>query len=815
MSSIAVFLLLVSVKVAAALGIVAVVDLLLLRRYASAATRHLVWSIAVVVSLAMPLLAALLPPLRAPILGQPSLATSFEATSAPAAPAIKAMSAMNTVVAPTPSTPPPPALRIPPAGEMHRAPGRSISAATALLVAYVAGVLFILARIMLDHAAVWRITRRAHVEHDSVWTNALRAVARRSGLRRRVTMLRSDSAVMPLTVGILRPRIVVPDVAATWPDEMREAVVMHEMAHIERGDCLTQSLAALACALYWPNPLAWWAAARLRVERELACDDIVIGRGVRAHDYASHLLNVARALRAPRLAVSMAAATGLEQRLRAVIDDSRRRGAPRRRSAVLTTVSAFGLAATLAAVRPVSVDARTPSLTPVFVGGAIVRPVAAAPDGRFTVRLATPDDGPANAGRIHFMMETPGLNTFYTELATLDGFNREQLAIPGTPLRFKLRRDAGTFDFTGDVYNRYGRGTFTFTPDPAYVDALARRGIQPISAEQQFSLARHDVSLAYVEELARQGYAMPTPYQLNRAGMSSVDLEFIRDMGALGYRLGTLDALVSLSNQSVDPAFIRDANARAGRMLTARELLAVRNGRVLVTQPAAPVTPPPPRTPAVQPVEAAEPTDVADDTVVTGKWSIVPRANGVLQLDIEWANVNQWKRFIRPADLVGVTLDEMQRGEPRAAFRIEQEAGTFAFDGAFTAGRGSGLFTFQPNKSFAATLRSAGVRETDRVKIHQLKNLAFGFVTAANAREIVAAGPEPLTLEQLIDLTIFSVPPSYPGELRALGVQGVESYHQLIDLYRRGVTPEFIRQVRGAGQRDLTADALIELRRRR
>ena len=196
---------------------------------------------------------------------------------------------------------------------------------------YVAGLLVLLARLVVDQVAARRLAAAADEIHDSQWNQLLDECRALMGLQTPVRLLRTRAHVTPMALGIGSPAIVIPDTADAWTLERRRAVLLHELAHIERRDCLTQTLASLTCAVYWIHPGAWWAAKRLQVEREFACDDRVLGLGAGARDYAGHLLEIAYSLgggRTPALAVGMARRGQLEGRLLAVLDAARNRKAP-------------------------------------------------------------------------------------------------------------------------------------------------------------------------------------------------------------------------------------------------------------------------------------------------------------------------------------------------------------------------------------------------------------------------------------------------------------------------------------------------------
>ncbi|SPE39621.1 TonB family protein [Candidatus Sulfopaludibacter sp. SbA3] len=177
------------------------------------------------------------------------------------------------------------------------------------------------------------------------------------GIGRRVRVLASAAAPMPMTWGLVRPVVVLPSGTEGWSAARLHAVLLHELVHVRRLDLLAQGLGQAACCLYWFHPLAWIAARQLRDEREQACDDAVLARGIPAPEYAGHLMDLVRAMAARRgawaQAPAMAEASGLESRVRALLDSKRDRRPLNLRKAVAVGSVGAALLLPLAALSEV------------------------------------------------------------------------------------------------------------------------------------------------------------------------------------------------------------------------------------------------------------------------------------------------------------------------------------------------------------------------------------------------------------------------------------------------------------------------------
>ena len=327
------------------LGVSWLVTLLLRRR--SAAARHLVWTGAAAAIVALPLLALALPAMHLPVFLAPVRTGLLFQTTVTASGAGGAASAAALATKAAPAAP---------------APWRP-DWMLYLMLAWAAGAALGLLQMVLAAAAVARVRHWSVPFGDA---NLCRSLARSLGIRHAVDVLEAGPGTMPMTFGLLRSAVLMPADATHWSEERRRVVLLHELAHVRRGDTASHLLARIALALSWWNPLAWTAWREFLKERERATDDLVLQAGARASDYAGHLLEVARTMvDAPALgwaAIAMARPSQLEGRLLAILDPGVNRKSPRRATAGLAALLAVAAAVPLAAVQ--SQDSVTQQVAP-------------------------------------------------------------------------------------------------------------------------------------------------------------------------------------------------------------------------------------------------------------------------------------------------------------------------------------------------------------------------------------------------------------------------------------------------------------------
>jgi beta-lactamase regulating signal transducer with metallopeptidase domain len=349
------------------------IALLVLRRR-PASERHLVGTLALASAILFPLLGPLLPRLRVdvPLLPAPVVreaAPALAEAPEPAAPALagterhaakaRAARVESPAIEPDEALASASAARdaIPAASAPKRSAGWALPlpAIAALLGAWCAVSLVLLARLAVGVSRVRRFRRRGLPVADEDWTRLARSLEREVSLPRSVPLIWCERVPVAVTAGLRRPVLLLPESAQRWDAPRRRVVLLHELAHVARRDWPALLLAEIAVAIYWFHPLAWILARRLRRDAERAADDRVLAAGTKPSVYAGHLLGIFRSLAPegrPLAAVGMARPSHFEERLRSILDPALRRkrvGAPQ---AVLTAAVFLGVAATLAVVQP-------------------------------------------------------------------------------------------------------------------------------------------------------------------------------------------------------------------------------------------------------------------------------------------------------------------------------------------------------------------------------------------------------------------------------------------------------------------------------
>ena len=128
------------------------------------------------------------------------------------------------------------------------------------------------------------------------------------GVRREVRLKVSEEVSSPALCGLVRPVIVVPhDLAPSLGSRHLRAVLLHELAHVKRGDLWVNLLQLFLLMVYFYNPLLWVANWMIRRVREEAVDEqVVVVMGDKAHWYAESLTNVSKlSVQGPALSLHM------------------------------------------------------------------------------------------------------------------------------------------------------------------------------------------------------------------------------------------------------------------------------------------------------------------------------------------------------------------------------------------------------------------------------------------------------------------------------------------------------------------------------
>ncbi len=561
-------------------------------RNASAAIRHWVLSAAIVGVLALPILSLMLPSWRLDILPALSseLTASLEANAIASAPVLPATSTASIpeestgqflTITPVETTRTP-RFEIESDGIVPSKPQKaawptivpsfiwSLNWGMAVLGFWGLGALLIVARLLAGIYRVLTLANQAKPITESVWTSLAGILAARLGIRSRVGLLQSKQIEIPMTVGAWRSIVMLPADADQWSQQCRNVVLLHELAHVKRRDCLIQNLAQLACAFYWFNPLVWMTAKRLRVERELACDDRVLEAGTKATDYANHLVDIARAFKSNGYdgagsmqpyspAVGMACSQ-LESRVRSILDPGVKRSGLNRLSVFSASLGAACLVLSLAALQPRKTAACLPTDSPNALKSQIkensVLPTETAEAPKIEAKLAV--NHTETAGKLSVEQEHPEQEAPESEVS-LSAQQNDQTKVPSSEL-------------TADQLIQMKVHGIT----PEFIESMRKAGLENLTVQQLTSLRVHGIETDFISQARSWNGGQVSVNELLQLKVSGVTPEYIAAMKRAGYDGLKLHQLSAMRIHGVTPVFVETMRKAGYDKLTADQLTSLR-----------------------------------------------------------------------------------------------------------------------------------------------------------------------------------------------------------------------------------------------
>ena len=165
----------------------------------------------------------------------------------------------------------------------------------ALTLVWLVGFILLLCIWLRKSGLLSALIRSGNVVRSGREFECLQRVKSWLGLRRHVTLIISPKIAEPGVWRVLKPTVVLPSgISDRLSDSELEAIMMHELVHVERWDNLIGIVQRFVCCLLWFHPLIWLLDRQLLAEREQSCDDTVIRLGGDSKVYASSIKKICR-----------------------------------------------------------------------------------------------------------------------------------------------------------------------------------------------------------------------------------------------------------------------------------------------------------------------------------------------------------------------------------------------------------------------------------------------------------------------------------------------------------------------------------------
>ncbi|TCC96412.1 M56 family metallopeptidase [Pedobacter psychroterrae] len=184
-----------------------------------------------------------------------------------------------------------------------------------LVSVYGVGLLFQIFLLMAGYGKLTQLKRSQRSPVPEEWQLVFNEMVSMLNIRRHISFHLSDKVNVPLVIGYFKPVVLFPFALAAQLDiKQVEAILIHELSHIRRNDYLLNLVKTGIETVLFFNPFVWLSSKFISIEREHACDDLVVKFTGTPVTYAHALLKLEILKDKTSPALSMAA-TGKNQHL--------------------------------------------------------------------------------------------------------------------------------------------------------------------------------------------------------------------------------------------------------------------------------------------------------------------------------------------------------------------------------------------------------------------------------------------------------------------------------------------------------------------
>jgi beta-lactamase regulating signal transducer with metallopeptidase domain len=176
--------------------------------------------------------------------------------------------------------------------------------------------------VLVQHGRLAGALRHAKPVADPRFLSLLEEGRSMLGVRKHVTTVETSLISTPAIFGFLQPRLLIPaSLMSSWDERELRHVILHELVHVRRRDVLLNWVLVFVQALHWFNPAVWFALRRLRAEREVLCDAVVLSHlhPTEHRGYGATLIKLVHAIsqpvRLPSLAPILNTPNEIERRM--------------------------------------------------------------------------------------------------------------------------------------------------------------------------------------------------------------------------------------------------------------------------------------------------------------------------------------------------------------------------------------------------------------------------------------------------------------------------------------------------------------------